>query len=97
MPAQLRRQLKPGEVRCPAGQQTGDASCYCHIEKALIDGRLNPSTIENFCTGVSVVGGNYQRCPTWRAEKETEWATGKPIDLEPEEVNRHDIKVVSGD
>lgn len=93
MPAQLRRQLKPGEVICPAGEQVRDADCYCHVEKVLIDGRLNPSTIEGYCTGTNALGGNYQFCPTWRAEKEMFWRTGRGIDLEPADVERHDIEV----
>jgi hypothetical protein len=62
----LLRQLQPADIRCEAGELTGDASCFCSIEGGVIDGRLFPDSVEGFCAG------DYQACSTWRAAKEVE-------------------------
>lgn len=64
MPASLLRQLRPDDITCPAGELKGSASCFCSIESGVIEGQINPATIENWCSGA------YDACPTWRAEKE---------------------------
>jgi hypothetical protein len=67
MPAALLRQIESGDVACPAGQAVGDASVLCRVDGDLIDGHVNPSSIERFCTG------GYMRCPVWRDAREAEW------------------------
>jgi len=42
----------------------GEAHCRCGIEDHVIDGRMNPESIEAFCAG------DYKACPTWQLEKE---------------------------
>lgn len=44
-----------------------DVDCFCRIEQGLIEGRVNPESIEAYCAG------NYKECPTWKADKEAEW------------------------
>lgn len=68
---------------CPAGEVVGDGTCHCRIEQVLIDGHLNPSTIENYCMGGSMRDG-YHECPTWRADKELTWKTGRGVELKKE-------------
>lgn len=67
MPAQTKRQIKPEEIRCPAGMLMNDVDCFCRIEQGLIEGRVSPDSIARFCLG------DYKECPTWKAEKEAEW------------------------
>ena len=66
MPAALLRQIESGDVACPAGQAVGDASVLCRVDGDLIDGHVNPSSIERFCTG------SYTRCPIWRHARDVE-------------------------
>lgn len=74
VPAQLKRLLSPEDIRCPAGVNSGDADCYCRIEQTLIQGRVNPDSIAHFCAG------DFQQCPTWRADKEATWeAKGRDL------------------
>lgn len=81
MPAALLRVLRPEDIKCPAGEAKGDAGCLCRIEQEYIDGHLNPSTLESFClvdpSGNPELG--YMGCPTWRADKETYWASGENL------------------
>lgn len=65
---QLRRDLKDGDVGCPAGTCSGGRAVYCGIECHLIEAAHEPSTIMRYCAG------DYTQCPTWRAEKERAWA-----------------------
>jgi hypothetical protein len=65
----LIRPLTDGDVQCPAGScEAGGTGVYCAIERGLIDARRNPNSVEGFCLG------EYLTCPTWRREKEREWA-----------------------
>jgi hypothetical protein len=99
VPAGLLRQLRASEITCPAGEVLGDASCYCSIEESIIDGHLNPESIEHYCGGEYGVLPGYTQCPTWRYAKEAGWA-GVPIELEPNrpaslgDVERHFSKSV---
>lgn len=60
----LRRQLSHDDIVCPAGQLLGDHCVHCRVEDSVIDGYLNPSSIEAFCAGDNAL------CPSWRAEVE---------------------------
>ena len=68
VPAALIRPLEATDIRCPAGTLVGDDGCLCAIERGVIVGRRNPTSIEAFCLG------EFETCPTWRAEKERVWA-----------------------
>lgn len=60
------------EPTCPAGELVvladSGRACHCRIAGELIDERENPASYNGFCTGANALGGNYQRCPTWRAD-----------------------------
>lgn len=71
VPAQLLRQLRDSEVRCPAGDLRGDCGVLCAIEAHVIDGHADPITVGVFCTGA------YTACTTWQAEK-TRLEQGRP-------------------
>jgi hypothetical protein len=89
VPVSLRRQLTDADVTCPAGTRLGDSCVYCGVEGSVIDGYLNPSSIEKFCAGTHGILDGYQICPSWRAEKHALWDTGKSVDLTPTPIERH--------
>lgn len=62
--ASLLRQLRPDDVKCPAGSVVGDSCIRCKIEDGIIDGRTSTASVENFCMS------NYPLCPSWQAEHE---------------------------
>lgn len=80
------RALKPA-VACPAGCLIGQNAANgltvrCGVERSLIAERTDPSSLASFCLtdGGSNPNEGYQRCPSWRAEKEREWAgRSKPL------------------
>jgi hypothetical protein len=75
VPAQLLRQLDAKDLKCPAAQLAGDASVHCKVEQSLINGRLNPESIQAFCCG------EHTKCPSWRLALEAQ-RQGKPVQLE---------------
>jgi hypothetical protein len=53
---------------------TEDAPTFeCRVELSLINARSSPNTIVNFCCG------DYTQCPTWRLEKERQWANREAL------------------
>ena len=58
------------EVACPAGRAIGmtpqGSGCRCFIAHESVCTHTDPSSLVNFCAN----DPGYQRCPTWRAEKE---------------------------
>jgi|1185.fasta_scaffold13313_2 hypothetical protein len=60
-----RRLIEPEDIVCPAGcPARAGTSVLCRIEHEVIDGRLNPYSLRDYCLG------DYRTCSTWRAEKE---------------------------
>lgn len=66
MPAQLLRQMQPGEVVCPAGELVGDCDVRCRIVQETLRGQENPRHVEGHCAG------NYQGCNIWREHRDAE-------------------------
>lgn len=71
MPAQLLRTLQESDITCPAGHVSGDAGCYCGIERDVIDGRTSPDSVAAYCLGI------YVECPTWKKQRDAEFK-GEP-------------------
>jgi hypothetical protein len=58
------RLIDQADVICPAGcVARAGGGVLCRIEGDVIDARLNPLSVGDFCLG------DYQSCPTWRAHK----------------------------
>lgn len=68
--------LRDKPVGCPAGSEHG-AGVYCRVEHSFIDYEGNPGSIAGFCKG------RYTQCPSWRAEKENEWAQRNAVSYKP--------------
>lgn len=60
-----RRLIDTEDIGCPAGcPALAGSGVLCRVEHHVIDGRLNPYTLRDFCLG------EYKACPTWRADKD---------------------------
>ena len=60
-----RRLIDPEDIVCPAGcPALAGTGVLCRVAHEVIDGRLNPHSLQGFCLG------DYQACSTWRAEKQ---------------------------
>lgn len=68
----LREAGSTGCAACPAASVLGAGvdglAVRCGVERSVITEREDPSTLAHLCT-VSGQDG-YQRCPSWRAEKD---------------------------
>lgn len=65
------------DVKCPAGRLVAETeegpTVECRVEKSLIGAATNPRTLSAFCLNC------YTDCPTWRAEKERQWARQREL------------------
>lgn len=66
------------EVVCPAGRKVelgakGSPGCRCGIERSLIDGHSDPSSLLAYCMGDGSPGRpGYTACPSWRAQRDAD-------------------------
>jgi hypothetical protein len=67
------RLLRPDDVRCEAGELTGDTGVHCRIEDSLVDARTSPSSLAAYCCGEPTA------CPTWRKAREADWGERAPL------------------
>ena len=67
------RQLRPDDVRCEAGELTGDTGVHCRIEDSLVDARTSPSSLMAYCCGEPL------ECPSWRKSREADWGLRAPL------------------
>jgi hypothetical protein len=77
-----------GCAACPAASVLGAGvdglAVRCGVERSIITERNDPSTLANFCTVDGEAG--YQRCSSWRLEKDRIAEGRAPIVRESEGV-----------
>jgi len=60
----------PRQPPCPAAaliaEAAGGTGCACRITHDLIDSRHDPTTLAAYCFSAT----GYQRCPSWRADRD---------------------------
>lgn len=66
-------------VTCPAGvrigQRDGSPACRCAIEESIISAESDGSSLLGYCMGDgSLRRPGYTACPTWRTQREADWA-----------------------
>ena len=84
--SRFERVVAPTNVRpvCPAAalvaEAEGGTGCVCRVTLDLIASAQNPSTLSRWCFNSDALAG-YQTCPTWRADREAEWAAKARLPL----------------
>ena len=61
---ETRKTFRNGCSNCPAANDLGGGAVRCAVEQTTLTPQDDPMSLATFCHG------EYQACPTWRAERE---------------------------